>query len=909
MKNRNLIMTLFIVPMLLSGALIVINSVDSEPTRDNAPDLRKLDVSHIKGEKNYTFRVFYRDSDNDAPIGVHLNIDNKSYPMAQENASQTNYTRGVNFTYTKSLTKGEHTYFFNATNQYASARDPVAGYYKLTVEMENGPELVNPFYYPVRPSKDTGIWFNVTYKDHNNNPPACVYLILWNSTANTTYRMTVEKGNYSSGVICSIFLNLSQGNYSYMYWANNSKNQSVSLPSSGSYGVYIAPSSLSENGTVLENPRHLPSYPTYEDTIQFNVTYRDADNDPPSKIWVIVDDKEEKTIRNLTMQTSQNYSYDIGRVYSAQTTLPNGTFYYRFHAVNVNDSVHLPHLDSCKKGYILVVGSGSDRPNTPKIISSSVLPRSPYENQTINFTVSYVDPLDGWHHPVMRLYISPVGGIGLCYIHYYNMTRVGDNFTAGVTYFTTLKLPAGNYSYKYRFWVYNGSFVYPKDYNLTLYVRPVGMDNNPKLLNGSHSVGSEGNVSFSVTYMDTDGDRPSYVNLRISRKANGTYSRFTSYSMSWRDTSYQTGVKASCAVTLSNGSYRYYFAAFSNVNGSAFYPRVGYVYFNVSIKSQPINSAPVLYSMSVTPSRPKSGQLVNFTISYKDNDGDSPLYVRLYLGGVSRNYTSYGMNTVGSCYKTGVTNYKILNLSAGNYTYYFKTSDGTKTISSPSTGVYTLYVAGSSGSGGGDSTPDEQVSGKVTLSEDPEGGIEMEVIGLEEGLTLEVTGYEDGVISLKITSDEVKDRIISFEIEETLLGEETEKGVMIKLDGKEIRFKPLDDLLLYDGDEPFYNIEKMDGKYILRMYIPDTTTHTVEAYMGIDEEPGISPDVVITILSALVVIGIGALGVLFLTMAQRKKRQEAFYQDFDLDLEEREEETVTRGRLNDKSDDWDDLLE
>ena len=907
MMSKKSMIALMIVPMLLLGTLIVIDPVDSEPTRDNAPLLTSPSVSHDIGSPKYTFQIIYTDYDDDAPLGVHLTCDNISYRMKQVNMNITNYTRGVAFQYIKTLSKGNHTYFFNTTNQYASVRQPTTGHYNLTVVDEKGPELINQFYYPMRPDENTGVSFNVTYKDENGNPPAYVYLYLTNGSGTFKHRMTVKSGNYSNGVMCYVYLRLFRGNYSYHYWANNSKNQSVSLPESGSYGLYVAPY---DPRAVLSYPRHSPSNPTDKDTIHFNITYSDPDNDPPTKIWVTVYDRDGKMVRNLSMYSPLSYPFTVSRTYGANTNLSNGTYYYWFHAVNVNETVHNPPdpvgiYPSYTKGYRLVVGSVS---NLPRIESSWVSPLSPYENQTVNFTAKYIDPLGGKHLPSMVMYLKPVGGYG----SNYTLTRIGNNFTTGVTYFTTVKLAAGNYTYRYYFWVYNGSFSYPSDRNLNLYISPKGIDNPPKLLNGSHSVGSGGNVSFSVTYKDADGDRPSYVYLMLSNlvMANRTYSSFTTYRMSWSGSSYTTGVKASYLITLSNGSYRYYFKTFSigsYGNGSAVYPVDRFVYFNVSVKSQPTNSAPVLYSRSVTPARPSSGQLVNFTIYYKDADGDSPSFITLYLGGVSRNYTSYGMTTVGSSYKTGVTNYKVLNLSAGNYTYYFRTSDGNKTVTSPLTGAYTLYVASS---GGSVAPPGGDISGKAALTGDPDSGIDMDVIEIEEGLTLEVTDYKDGEVSVRITSEEVKDRIISLEIQETLLGKLTEKGVVIKLDGKEMEFKSMEELLEYKGDQPYYHIDRVDGKYILTLYIPDATTHDLEASMGVDEDESkdLTP-VIIIILIALVVIVIAVLGALFLTSAQRKKKQEAFYHDFDLDLEEEEEEPVVGGKLNGKRVDWDDLLE
>jgi flagellar basal body-associated protein FliL len=102
-----------------------------------------------------------------------------------------------------------------------------------------------------------------------------------------------------------------------------------------------------------------------------------------------------------------------------------------------------------------------------------------------------------------------------------------------------------------------------------------------------------------------------------------------------------------------------------------------------------------------------------------------------------------------------------------------------------------------------------------------------------------------------------------------------------------------------------------DGKYLLYLYIPDATSNNVEAYMadGQEEENASYGLLVAFLIIAVVLSCLVASGIWFLAFAQNKKKKEAFYHDFDLDMDDQENKTVVSGSLDEEEMDWDSFIE
>jgi hypothetical protein len=336
----------------------------------------------------------------------------------------------------------------------------------------------------------------------------------------------------------------------------------------------------------------------------------------------------------------------------------------------------------------------------------------------------------------VKLVLRPSGGP----VSKFNLAQTGTSYRTGVKYYKEIALLVGNYTYYYKLILGNYSARFPEDHNYTLYVsQRTSQDHAPVLTGGMHSPSSPGeddNITFTVKYRDIDGDAPTHITLHLGPALAPFNS--SKYTMTWTGSSYSTGVTATYILSLKQGSYRYCFVTSNSKHTYiVWYPgNSSYNYFNVTKSSSPPpgNSAPVLSSPAASPMRPTEGKPVNFTIWYKDADGDAPSYIKMSIGKSGFNGTVYSMSVTGTSYANGISAFKVLNLSAGNYSYHFKTASGNHSVRYPASGSYMLYVAKSSGG----SSPEKKVNTSVLLSSNPSGGMDMDEIEVEEGLTLRI---------------------------------------------------------------------------------------------------------------------------------------------------------------------------
>jgi hypothetical protein len=781
-------------------------------------------------------------------------------------------------------------------------KDPADPYY---------PELLDFEYFPKNPTSETGVNLTITYKDLDGDPPESVYVHFDDGPDDFDeyYSMNVSSGNYSQGVTCYIIgLKLAVGNYKFKFHAINYLNETVSYPESpgGRFVFKIAPPDPIDHPPVLYNHSIYPSDPQNGDHVHFYVNYRDADNDAPGGVYLQIHDYNRSFSKNLAMYSYQNYSYSHGLQYTVNISLPNGTYNYRYLAYNTVN-VTLPRSNT----FYFEVGDGGGPVQTPSLYSPGVSPQNPVENQTINFTINYKDPYGGNVPHYVKLAIAREGGT----ISRYNLATTGSSYRTGVLFYQTLALSEGNHTYFFELVVGNFSARLPTDHNYTLYVGPGSTkDNAPVLKNGLHSPSSPkdgDNITFSVTYKDADGDAPTHIMIYIGpRSVNGSVvaQYLHQHNLTWTGTSYRSGITASVTLSLKQGHYRYCFVTSNSKHTFIVWHPGNSSYLNLDVSggsTTPSNSPPVLYSPSVNPSRPVPDQNVNFSISYRDIDGDAPSSLKLMIGPVSGNSTAYNMNIAGNAYASGITGFKVIKLSAGNYSYHFQTISGNHTVSYPHSGTYLLHVGKSEGE-----KPKINRSSSVSIMSDGSGGADITEIEVEDGLTLQIEDYEDGKISFLIESEEEKDRVITIEIEKDLLGEMTEKGIVIKVDGDKIGSSSLDTLKNSTGDIPLYNLEEKDGKYLLHLFLPDTSSTSVDATMGKDEESSDNNGLIVAALMVILLLAIiSVAGIWGYTTTLQKKKKEAFFRDFNLDLEDHGDKTVVSGSLDDDEMDWDQMIE
>ncbi len=190
-------------------------------------------------------------------------------------------------------------------------------------------------------------------------------------------------------------------------------------------------------------------------------------------------------------------------------------------------------------------------------------------------------------------------------------------------------------------------------YNATRYYTNLAA---PKLYNGSVTPmnGSKTtNFTFRVRYTDRDDTAPAYVRVVI----DGATRNMTAGASTW-----DSYVEYNYSTNLTLGNHTYYFTASDSytVNTTT----------NTSNSPEVVNKAPTLAGGAVTPSSGTTSTFFNFTVTYADQEGDSPVDYLVYIDGSPHQMTAEGANYVG-----GVPYYYSTQVAGGNHTYYFNFSD------------------------------------------------------------------------------------------------------------------------------------------------------------------------------------------------------------------------------------------
>jgi hypothetical protein len=159
-------------------------------------------------------------------------------------------------------------------------------------------------------------------------------------------------------------------------------------------------------------------------------------------------------------------------------------------------------------------------------------------------------------------------------------------------------------------------------------------------------------------------------------------------------------------------------------------------------------------------------------------------------------------------------------------------------------------------------------------------------------------------MEVQVSSETPVGRIVVLGLESKLFGDADPTEIMILMDGEEISFSDLESLLEGSGSEPVYYLSVVNGTYELVVYIPETTTHSITAQLKEDKDPDFGWVWILLGILLIVVIVI-VLAVSLLTAAQKKRKMEAYFEDFEIGM--KEDDRVVKGDLEDKE--WEDMLE
>ncbi len=618
---------------------------------NNAPTLSSGSVSPTSGTTSttFTYKVTYKDADNDPPVTKKVYIDSTSYTMTKISG---NYTIGAVYQYQTTLSVGNHTYYFYFTDGNGTARLPINGTnFGPTVTSggptNNPPTLSNGFVTPTSGKTNTNFVYQVTYKDIDGDKPTIQYVYIdW-----TPYTMYFVNGTYKSGAIYQYNTTLAVGNHTFRFYFRDTNSATAWLPTMNT--TYFGPIVTSgtggtNNAPILYNGFVSPTAGYTTTTFTYQVTYKDTDNDAPVAKYVYIDNKA------YTMSYSSG-NYQQGAIYKYTTKLSVGNHNYYFSFKDYGKLALLPFNGS----YSGPIVNKSTTNNPPTLAQGSVSPQSGSTSTLFTYQIQYID-ID--NDPPVAKYVYIDG-------YKYTMKYVRGSNTNGAIYQYQTILGLG-YNHTYYFKFSDGkaevrapiSGVY---YNPSVTVKN-GTNNPPTLASGKVtplSGTTSTTFTYQVTYKDLDSDIPSSSSSkRVVIDGGG-------YLMEYVSGNHKTGAVYQFKTALIAGNHNFYFS-FSDgiatvrlpVNGTFSGPQV----------SQPsYNNPPTLSVGSVSPMSGTNTTVFTYLVTYKDMDNNAPSLKNVYI--VNKPYV---MSFVSGSYSTGAVYQYKTTLNVGYHTFYFKFNDG-----------------------------------------------------------------------------------------------------------------------------------------------------------------------------------------------------------------------------------------
>ena len=628
---------------------------------NNPPTLSQGSVSPSAGDNNtlFTYKVTYKDLDNDNPVIKKVYIDNQGYTMSYVSG---NNTAGAIYQYKTKLSVGNHNYYFYFTDgNNGSARLPGSGSYSGPIVRSSGPNnsptLSSGSVTPQSGTTSTIFTYQVIYKDVDNDPPVIRFVYI----DGTPYNMSYANGSYTTGAIYQYQTKLSTGNHTYYFYFTDG-NGSARLPTNGTYyGPRVTSGSGGQNNApILFNGFVSPASGNTSTTFTYQVTYKDSDGDYPIIKYVYIDG------RAITMNyVSGNYS--TGAIYQYKTTLAKGNHTYYFYFQDCKNATAILPANYTYSGPIVTSGSGGTQNNAPKLSNGFVSPVTGTTNTTFTYQVTYKD-VDGDPPTIKYVYIDGKA---------YSMKYVSGSYKTGATYQYITKLSYG-YHY-YCFFFKDGSKTVKLPFNDSYYGPMVNRTtpNTPPILSqggvSPQSGTTKTKFTYQVTYKDTDNDPP---------VINWVYIDGYPYKMTYIRGAYFSGAIYQYTTSLGLGNHTYYFY-FSDLKAPTRLPVNGTYNGPIVTSRNGTNSPPTLSAGSVSPQSGTTSTMFTYQVTYKDLDNDIPSEKKIFI-----NNQGYLMNYVSGNHKTGAIYQFKTSLSIGNHTYYFSFKDGIASVRLPTTGSY-----------------------------------------------------------------------------------------------------------------------------------------------------------------------------------------------------------------------------
>ena len=665
-----------------------------------APVLSSGSVSPSSGTlgTTFTYLVSYSDADNNAPSFIKVHIDGTSYDMVKQNPSDNTYTDGCVYTYTTTLSLGNHNYYFECSDGAITIRLPVSGTYTgpevlsepvgtqlvLFSEVMYDPvgtesneewfELYNPSSVTVSLTgwyvrDNAGIFF---FPSGTSISAASTIVVARNSTAFYARYGFLPQVN-------GLNLSLSNsGDYLKLYSANGVEIDMVSWENA----ISAWTCSANENYTISRCPAWVDtntssdwvsnSYPSPGEVC--------TPNSPPSAVLLYA--PTSATSSSLMLTWTMNNDNDFARYEIHKSTSPLFTISQNTLVATINVRTTTTYtaigLASSTTYYfkVRVVDTGALYAdsnevsgttlgtNTPPTLTNpSVTPLSGTTTDTFTYTVTYYDAENN-PPAFVRIYIDDVSA---------NMQKkdiLDNTYSDGCVYeyVVIAGLAVGTHSYHFEASDGLQVVLLPPSgaYSGPIVSQP---GNNAPVLSSATVTPSSGDTlttfTFRVTYTDSNDDEPAFVHIIID---GNTYDMAKENNM---DFNYADGCVYIYGTTLSAGSHSYYFVT-SDTKDYVRYPLNGN--FTGPTVSSVGNTAPVLESGTVSPNSGNPTTLFIFSVLYIDADDHAPIYVKVNIDGISYDMTKE--NTADNVYSDGCVYVYSTYLTPGYHQYRFEASDG-----------------------------------------------------------------------------------------------------------------------------------------------------------------------------------------------------------------------------------------
>ena len=591
-----------------------------------------------------TFWVNYKDPNGNAPKYVNLKIDDGT--ILNMTTTGTDYRNGTSFHVNHTFTSpGPYSFHFEAVDAYGLTDVTRNRSIWITTPTKIWSGGVNP---SSGDARNTTFTFWANYSPPHNSPFYYTRVIVDDRESYKMERKSLIDNStfiYRYEYSGSFF----SGRHRYHFTSNDHYTNSSRYPRSG-YLYFNATGNF--NPPELFNASITPEWGNSSTVFNMSVYYKDPNGDKPEYVQLRIQSLEGDAswdMKALWMNVSGS-DYRNGVLCHMEMKLPEGEYQIHFRAFDTQG------LNFTYGYFRRTVYDGSPG----KLINGSVYPEEGIKNTAFNFKVEYqgrmwpglvilrIEDWYQWPCDTDRKDNKTV-------IFRYNWSDYhGNNSKTEYEFFFEGNDSFGNY------------IRYPEEGKMSFHV----YDHFPELYDGGRSPKNGNDTTefkFWVGYRDEENTAPSEVKILLD---NG------SYDMSHTATTYETGINCSYTTKLSPGKHNYHFMARLSDGAWVRYPEEGDLSLDVTGHTS-------LESRQVIPTTGDANTLFNFTIKYRDTEGLSPDYVRLF---VDNDY--YNMTVEGSDHTKGITCYYETRLTEGNHTYYFETKNNRGVNRLPSPGKY-----------------------------------------------------------------------------------------------------------------------------------------------------------------------------------------------------------------------------